>query len=95
MLSLLLTCALVSDPLGDSGPLTPHDPWGRESFEAMVAVTDAHRIGGILVVGVADRHVGGGLPHCRVLSGWRGLPDGEYVVAGGVVIPVRWLWPQL
>ena len=92
-MSLLLACALfASDPLGDGGPLTPFDPWGRADFGEFFRLCETTRTVGILVVGVEDRHVGGSLPHCRVPSGYGGLRDGEYLVTGGVLVPVRCLW---
>ncbi len=65
-----------SDPLGDLGPMTPHDPWGYSSFGDFQKATANVR--GVLVIGVPDRHVGGGTPHHRVSSGFQGLADGEY-----------------
>ncbi len=91
-MDLLLCALLASDPLGDLGPMTPHDPWGRDTFSEFYRLTDVTRVPGLLTVGVPDRHIGGGLPHCRVASGYGGLSDGEYVVAGGALVPVRCLW---
>jgi hypothetical protein len=62
----------VTNKIAPSG-----DPYGVLSYDLFLGKirTGQH---GMLVVGVEDQYVNGYVLHCRVVSGFGGLQDGEY-----------------
>ena len=66
------------DPTGEGpNPHTPYDPYGHGTYESFRKAVEAGGKG-ILIVGIADKYVGGSTVHCWVKTGWEGFADGEY-----------------